>query len=72
MVSNIKLLLLKTILLIFVNSVVLIALVFIIPLSLVEPIIHKECKYRDMPKNYKKLFSVWYQIVTQILFARKK
>ena len=71
MVSNIKLLLLQVVFMIFVNSVVLVALVFVIPLSLIEPIIHKESKFRDIPESYKKLFNVWYEIVVKILSIRK-
>ena len=72
MITNIKLFILKATLLIFTNSVVLVALVFVIPLSLTEPIFFKERKFRDIPKNYKKLFDVWRQTVSKILSLGKK
>ena len=71
MVSSIKIFLLKVVLLIFTNSVVLVSLVFVIPLSLIEPIIYRESKFRDIPKNYKKLFSVWYETVSKIFSLEK-
>lgn len=57
-----KLILLKILGLFLVNTILLIALIFIIPVSLLEPMVFRDSKFRDIPDNYQKLFKGWHKL----------
>lgn len=66
-----KLILLKVLGLFLVNIITLFALIFVIPVSLLEPIIFTDSKFKDIPNNYRKLFQTWHG-VNKTIFETKR
>lgn len=66
-----KLILLKILGLFLVNIIMLFALIFVIPISLLEPIFFKSSKFKDIPDDYQKLFKEWHK-VNKTIFETKR
>lgn len=62
-----KLILIKILGLFIINIITLFALIFIIPVSLLEPIIFTDSKFKDIPDNYQELFKGWHGVNKTII-----